>query len=122
MEMNTMDTVSKFENLINILIQQTNSNTIRWNIGIPPKNLSYGTDDFFPLFLYTEYQSQSLGLYLRRYRYYHDESEYSWCEDTVFCIIKDDYIVYKYEKNSPALLDLFDKASQQVSGIDNLFK
>ena len=116
-----MNSISKFEKLISHLIKETINNNIEWDIQEPPALLTNNTENFYPLFLITEYRNKKIGLYEQRFKYYQDEDSWSWSERPGLCIFKDEYISYRYEKRSPTLKELFLKATEQASGIDELF-
>lgn len=116
-----MNSISKLEKLISYLIQETANNSIDWSVQEPPELLTKNTEGFYPLFLITEYKNKKIGLYEQRFKFYQDEEVWSWTSKAGLCIFTDDYISYRYEKKSPALKDLFLKATEQASGIDELF-
>ena len=111
----------KIEKLAVKLTKETYSESITWSNENPPSGLTKGTDDFFPLYLECEYKGVDIGIYIRRYKHYYDEFEYSWTEDVGICMPGDHgQISWEYEERSPALINLFDAAKEQASGINEI--
>lgn len=111
----------KIEKLAVKLTKETYSDSITWSNEKPPAGLTKGTDDIFPIYLECEYKGIDIGLYTRRYKYYHDEFEYSWSEDVGICVTGDHgQILWEYEERSPAVINLFEAAKEQASGINDI--
>lgn len=116
-----MNTEDKAEQLAITLTRETYSGQVSWKNIQPPAGLSKGTENFYPLYLETNYKGRTIGLFERRYKYFYDEHEYYWCEEFGMCIIGDyGAVVWEYSRRSPALANLFEAAREQSSGISGI--
>lgn len=111
----------KIAQLITLLIRETSSGGIEWNVVDPPRSLNHETEQSVPLFLQTVFKGKSLGVYDLRTKYYTDVDEYHWTEGVGFCIIDArQRVVWDTSEATPALLDLYTTAREQASGIDDI--
>mgnify|MGYP000748199575 CR=1 FL=1 len=116
-----MNIENKAEKLIIILTRATFEGKVEWKEETAPDGLTDGTDDIFPLYLTTTYKKSDIGLFMRRYKSYHDEFEYSWGEGIGMCIIGERRtILWEYSERSSALINLFEAAREQASGINSI--
>jgi len=116
-----METETKAEQLVTKLIRETNAGKVLWKTRDAPTGLVRGTEDFIPLFFDTIYKGKHIGIYLKRFKSFVDESEFFWSETVGLCITDyQDRVVWELEERSPALYDLFKTAREQASGIGNL--
>lgn len=115
---------NKTEKLITKLTRETIQDKITWEADSVPELIYKATEDFYPLFLTCQYSNNTqIGLYIRRYKSFHDEYEYTWSEKIGICIINNNgYIVWDYQEFSPALSRLLKVARDKTSGIDSLLK
>lgn len=116
-----MSTESKTAKLITKLIRETAKNNIEWEVIDAPRALNQDTEQSVPLYLQAEYKGKNLGVYDLRTKKFYDEHEYYWSESIGFCIVDDrGRVVWESSEYSQALLDLFNTAREQASGIDDI--
>jgi len=116
-----MSTENKTAQLITKLIRETSKGHVRWEVKDAPRALNHDTEQSVPLYLQTKYKGKLLGVYDLRTKSFHDEHEYYWSESIGFCIVDDHgRVVWEANEYSPALLDLFNTAREQASGIDDI--
>ncbi len=116
-----MNVEEKSEKLIIKLTRETYDEKITWQVKEPPDGLTDGSGDVYPLYLEVEYKNIDIGLYQRRYKHYHDEFEYSWSEEIGMSVTDDQgRILWEYKERSSALVNLFEAAREQASGINNI--
>mgnify|MGYP000606659025 CR=1 FL=1 len=116
-----MNTESKTEKLIILLTKETYDGNVEWNNEPVPSGLTQGTNDIFPLYLGTVYKDTYIGLFQRRYKHFHDEFEYSWSEEIGMCVLGDnEAILWEYKERSVTLVNLFEAAREQASGINSI--
>lgn len=116
-----MEVEDKAEKLIIQLTRETYANEVKWLAKDAPDNLESGTEDLFPLYLETTYKNTIVGLFQKRYKHFYDEHDYYWGQDIGFCVLdNEDRILWEYDQRSAALVNLFDAAREQASGIDNI--
>ncbi len=60
------------------LLQQTQDESLTWEVGDPPRNLSMPTDDIIDIVYYSTKDNHRLRLYPFKTRYYTDEDIYHW--------------------------------------------
>lgn len=112
---------NKTEQLILALTKQTVNNSISWKSYPIPSSLTKGTDNYYPFFLITEYKNKFIGLYQKRYRYFHDEHEFYWSEDAGLCILdQNDTVIWECNERSSTLSNLLDIARKQAAGINDI--
>jgi hypothetical protein len=115
-----MTTENKIAQLITKLIRETAKGNVKWKIEKAPRSLNYETESSVPLYLQTEYKGKLLGIYDHRSKYF-NEGEGYWHEGIGFCIVNGGgKVIWVLNDYSPALLDLFNTAREQVSGIDDI--
>lgn len=116
-----MNIDDKAEQLIILLTRETFSGHVTWKGSKVPDGLSRGTENFYPLYLQTEYKGSTIGLFQRRYKHFYDEFEFYWCEEVGMCVVGDfESILWEFNERSSALINLFEAAREQASGISNL--
>lgn len=116
-----MSTESKTAQLITKLIRETAKGNVKWEVEDAPRALNAETEQSVPLYLQTEYKGKTLGVFDLRTKYFTDVDEYYWSEGVGFCIVDDKRrVVWESRESSPALLDLFNTAREQASGIDEI--
>lgn len=116
-----MSTESKTAQLITKLIRETAKGNVKWEVEDAPRALNAETEQSVPLYLETEYKGKTLGVFDLRTKYFTDVDEYYWSEGVGFCIVDDKRrVVWESRESSPALLDLFNTAREQASGIDEI--
>lgn len=116
-----MSTESKTAQLITKLIRETAKGNVKWEVEDAPRALNAETEQSVPLYLQTEYKGKTLGVFDLRTKYFTDVDEYYWSEGVGFCIVDDRRrVVWESRESSPALLDLFNTAREQASGIDEI--
>lgn len=116
-----MSTESKTAQLITKLIRETAKGNVKWEVEDAPRALNAETEQSVPLYLETEYKGKTLGVFDLRTKYFTDVNEYYWSEGVGFCIVDDRRrVVWESRESSPALLDLFNTAREQASGIDEI--
>lgn len=116
-----METKDKIEKLAIALTKETYSGQIKWQEMEAPNSLIEGTNNIVPLFLIGKYKGKYIGLYSVRYKYYYDEIQWSWTEDQGICVIgENEKIIWDYSKHSAAVVNLFEAAREQASGINEI--
>lgn len=116
-----MNIDNKAEQLIILLTRETYSGSLRWSHTIPPAGLSTATENFYPLFFEANFKGTTIGLYQRRYKYFFDEHEFYWCEDIGMCVVGEyGSVLWQYTERSSALINLFEAAREQASGIGGI--
>ncbi len=116
-----MNTGSKTAQLITKLIRETAKGSVKWEVEDAPRSLNAETEQSVPLYLQTEYKGKTLGVFDLRTKNFTDIDEYYWSEGVGFCIVDDrGRVVWELRESSPALLDLFNTAREQASGIDDI--
>jgi hypothetical protein len=118
----SMITENKTAQLITKLIRETAKGNVQWEFVEAPNSLNSETEQSVPLYLEAKYKSKLLGVYDRRLKHFTDLDEYYWSESIGFCIVDTSgRVVWESNNPSPALLDLFNTAREQASGIDDIF-
>jgi len=116
-----MDVEDKAEKLIIQLTRETYENKVKWHARDAPINLEFGTEHIFPLYLEATYKKTIVGLFQRKYKCFHDEHDYSWSEEIGFCVLdNEERILWEYNDRSAALVNLFEAAREQASGINDI--
>jgi len=117
-----MPTESKINRLLSNITRATISNAISWEISSPPRGLEAGTDDLFPVYLQTQYKSQTIGLYERRYKnFFPDFDSFLWATRIGLIFIDlAERVTWEHEEPSVALHNLFQVARESASGIDSI--
>jgi hypothetical protein len=115
-----MNIDNKTEQLIILLTRETYSGNVTWVNEVPPLGLSRGTDDFYPLFIQTQYKGSTIGLYQRRYKHFYDEFEFHWGENIGMCVVDGQSVLWNFTQNSSALINLFDAARDGASNIGGI--
>ncbi|WP_035242179.1 hypothetical protein [Desulfobacter vibrioformis] len=116
-----METKDKIEKLAIALTKETYLGQIKWQEREAPYSLIEGTNNIIPLFLIGMYKGKCIGLYSVRYKYYYDEMQWSWTEDQGICFIgENDNIIWEYSQHSGAVVNLFEAAREQASGINEI--
>ena len=116
-----MSTESKTAQLITKLIRETAKGNVEWEVKNPPRSLNSETEQSVPLYLQADYKGKLLGVYDLRTKSYTDEDKFYWSESIGFCIVDaKGRVVWESVERSPALLDLFNSAREQASGIDDI--
>lgn len=116
-----MDIDSKATQLITKLTRETFANNLHWAISNPPRNLISGTEDIIPLYFEANYKDARVGLFLKRYKSYYDVDEYSWNQEYGLCMQDNvGHVIWEYKERSSALVNLFEAAREQASGINKL--
>lgn len=116
-----MSTESKTAQLITKLIRETAKGNVKWEVEDAPRSLNAETEQSVPLYLQTEYKGKTLGVFDLRTKYFTDVDEYYWSQGVGFCIVDDmGRVVWESRESSPALVDLFNTAREQASGIDDI--
>ena len=116
-----MSTENKTAQLITKLIRETAKDNVKWEVEEAPRSLNYETESSVPLYLQAEYKGKLLGIYDHRSKHFTDVDEYYWSESIGFCIVDTDgRVIWESNEYSPALLDLFNTAREQASGIDDI--
>jgi hypothetical protein len=117
----TMSTESKAAQLITKLIRETAKGNVKWEVEDAPRSLNNETEQSVPLYLQTKYKGKVLGVYDLRTKHFTDEEVFHWSEGIGFCIVDErGRVVWENQERSPALLDLFNTAREQASGIDDI--
>lgn len=116
-----MSTDTKTAQLITKLIRETAKGHIKWEVKDAPDSLNYETEQSVPLYLQTEYKGKLLGVYDLRTKSFYDEHAFYWSESIGFCVVDNNgRVIWEANEYSPALLDLFNTAREQASGIDDI--
>ena len=113
---------SKTTLLVEKLTQETLAGNITWDIVDAPSSMNQETESSVPLFLQTTYKSKIFGIYDIRTKSFYDEHDYYWSEGIGFCVLDDSKrVVWESGEYSPSMLELFNVAREQASGIDDIF-
>lgn len=116
-----MNTDSKAVKLITKLIRETASGKVQWEVTEPPSALNEATESVVPIYLQAKYKDVIIGVYEIRTKGFYDEHDFYWSESIGFCIVDPKgRVVWEANEYSPALLDLFNTAREQASGIDDI--
>lgn len=115
------------DQLVTRLVRGTINGTVKWSSVPPPPYFLIGNDEVYPLF-FTTYQNEiCVGVYEVRYRFYTDETDYSWSSSYGICVFKrySNEIILD-ERNAAYLDSLILQAQRSAydasNVIDNLFK
>ena len=112
---------TKTMQLITKLIRETAKGEIKWSVEDVPRSLNQATEREVPLYLETEYKGKLLGIYDVRSKNFFDEHAFYWNESIGFCIVDSDRrVVWELDEYFPALLDLFNTAREQASGVNDI--
>ncbi|KXJ46255.1 hypothetical protein SAMN04487868_112104 [Marinobacter salarius] len=112
---------SKATQLIQRLTRATVNDEMKWVRNQAPAYLTSGTDDLVPLYLEGVYKGKKIGLFEKRSKYFHDEFDYSWSVSVGICIVDlFGHLIWDYYDTTTALANLFDRAKEQSSGIDDV--
>jgi len=107
--------------LIIKLTRETAKNSMLWQVKSPPKSLTYATDDEIFTYFYASYKDKVVAIFVRKYKHYHDEDDFSWSERNVFAVLDyQDRVLIEFDQYSPALTDLFTIVREKVSNLDGL--
>ena len=114
---------SKEIKLITRLNQFTSNNQIKWHILNPPKTITYGSNDYIPVYYETKYEGRLFAIYeVREQNYDGANDSFYWNEGIAFVMLDSENRVLWESRNAvSAVHDLFIKVRNQVSGIGNLF-
>lgn len=113
--------MDKKEQLVTQLIRETLSGEVAWKNSPPPYSLSNATTSYVSVYFNAQYKGYVVGVYEMRHRQYTDVDEFYWYEVLGICLVNNNGIVtWKSEDYSPALKNLFEIASEQGSGINDL--
>lgn len=116
-----MERENKTMQLITKLIRETAKGEIKWRVKDAPKSLNQATEREVPLYLETSYKGKFLGIYDVRSKSFFDEHAFYWSESVGFCIVDiGGRVVWELNEYFPALLDLFNTAREQASGINEI--
>lgn len=116
-----MSTENKTAQLITKLIRETAKGNVQWEVKDTPRSLKNETEQWVHLYLQAEYKGKLLGVYDLRSKHFTDVDEYYWYESIGFCIVDTrGRVVWESNEHSTALLDLFNTAREQASGIDDI--
>ena len=103
------------------LMEETSLGRIQWKLGDVPSGLTTGTENVFTLFVETEFKQTRIAMYQVRYKYYHDEDEWSWAEVVVLAILDDyDRVLWESESDEPEIRELYRIVRRNVSGVNKL--
>lgn len=112
---------SKTMQLITKLIRETAKGEIEWRVKDAPRSLNQATEREVPLYLETNYKGKRLGIYDVRSKSFFDEHAFYWNESIGFCIVdSSERVVWELAEYFPALLDLFNTAREQASGVNDI--
>lgn len=112
---------SKASQLIQKLTRATVEGTVSWVKANPPPYFTHGTENIVPLYLQCKYKEKPIGIFEKRYKYFHDELEYSWSTSVGLCILDHSgNLIWEYDEGSTMLFNLFELAREQSSGIDDI--
>ncbi|MEI7085465.1 hypothetical protein WCU61_05250 [Pectobacterium versatile] len=107
--------------LILALNKNTKNKSLSWSILDTPPSFDEGTEDRIPVLYVCTYKEKNLALYLRRYRYFHDEHEFYWAEKKCLAIINSQYqILWEADEQGQPINDLYSTVTEQASGVDDL--
>lgn len=116
-----MQRETKTMQLITKLIRETAKGEIKWRVEDVPRSLNQATEREVPLYLETNYKGKLLGIYDVRSKNFFDEHAFYWNESIGFCIVDSDRrVVWELDEYFPALLDLFNTAREQASGVNDV--
>lgn len=117
-----MNVGERVNRLIVSLLRDTLDGKVSWNEEEPPYYITQGTDDRVQMYCEASYGDVNVGVYEVRYKYYHDEYEYSWATD-IRLVVLDKFsrnVMHEQRVYSPALGQLFSAAREQASGISDI--
>ena len=118
-----MPSENEINRLLNEITKSTVSNDLHWDMTPAPNALDSGTNDMFPVYLQTNFRSQTIGLYERRYQeYFPDFDSFIWVS-RIGIIFLDSFkrIAWEYEGQNVGLNNLFHVARDSASGVDDIF-
>ncbi len=116
-----MNIESKTSKLITKLMRETINGNVSWQVMEPPSALDEATERVIPIYLQAKYKNTFVGIYEVRSKSFYDEHSFYWTESIDFCIVNEEgKVIWEANEYSPALLDLFNTAREQASGIDDL--
>ena len=116
-----MTTNNRKDELITLLLRDTLNSSLTWSVETAPYSLRQATEAYVPLYLTTTFRGTYIGIYERRNKHFTDVDEFYWMETLGICIIQGaDDVVWQVEENSPALLELYELAREQASGLNDL--
>lgn len=103
------------------LIRETVNGLVKWKIKEPPRALIEATERVVPLYLETEYKGKLLGVYDIRSKSFYDEHAFYWSESIGLCVVDNQgRVLWESDEYTQALLDLYNIAREQVSGVNNI--
>ena len=101
------------------LIEETSTRRVTWAVGEPPRSLTQGTDDVFPLYFEGLFKGKMLCIYQSKTKHYIDDRDYYWNESLVIGIVDDQgRVVWEYEGNEPELHELFNDVRRSAADVD----
>jgi len=113
-----MNTSDKVNQLIMQLLRDTHVGKVAWHIGEPPRYLAVATDNVIPVYYNAKYRDVEVAVYEARYKYFHDEENYTWSSEARFALLKDGVVIYDQRHTSPALQNLMISVRENAGGLD----
>jgi hypothetical protein len=103
------------------LMEETSLGRIKWRLGDVPIDLTIGTENKFSLFVETAFKETRIAMYQVKYKYYHDEDQWSWSETIVIAILDDhDRVLWESESDEAEIRELYRIVRRNVSGVNKL--
>lgn len=108
--------------LIAMLLSETEKGALDWQAADAPSALVSGTESQVPLYLGAYFKGKYFGVYDLRTKSFYDEHDYYWYESIGFCITDiNNRVLWESREYNQVLLDLFNAAREQASGINDIF-
>ena len=115
--MNAQDRVNQ---LVMQLLRDTNAGNVTWRSGDAPDYFNYATNDVISEYYTARYFDVDVAVYEARYKYFHDEDNYTWSADARFAIIRDGLVVHDQRHSSPALYNLLISVRGAAGGLNSI--
>lgn len=100
----------------------TSGKKIQWKLAENVESLISASDDRIQTVYWALHSGKKIAIYLRKYKYFLDDSNWVWAEEVQFSIVNENFdILWKSRGNDQALIDLYETVSRQASGFYDLF-
>lgn len=115
-----MNTLDRINQLIMQLLRDTNAGIVNWRSSEAPDYFDFATGDIISEYYTAQYFDVDVAVYEARYKYYHDEDNYTWAADARFAIMKNGSVVHDQRHSSPALFNLLVSVRGAAGGLNSI--
>ncbi|OOF81441.1 hypothetical protein [Rodentibacter caecimuris] len=107
--------------VIDKLIELTQHGQLKWE-ETPPSRYMSSTTENVDVIYQAYYQDVYINVYNRKYRYYYDETEYSWDDDVIIELLNTEGVLLNRLPNTPNADELLSSIRYQNRALQNFYK